>query len=55
MPSTSFNGSSFTAYLSEAKAGDTYTVCVLIQDGNCVASNSVTVMGMFEKLKQVLC
>ena len=54
MPTTSFSGNSFTVFLSEAKAGDTYTVCVLIQDSDCVASNSITVLGKFEKAKQVL-
>ena len=44
-PSIPFNSSSVTVRLSEAKAGDTYTVCVMFQDDDCIAFNSTTLVG----------
>ena len=41
----SFNESMATAHLTEAKAGDAYTVCVLLQENDCSIYNSIVVMG----------
>ena len=46
IPTTHFNGSSVSIPLEGARAEDMYTVCVRIQDGDCIITASITEEGM---------
>ena len=46
IPTTHFNGSSVNIPLEGARAEDVYTVCVRIQDGDCIKTASITKEGM---------
>ena len=47
IPNTYFNVSSVSVPLPEAKPGGNYTVCVKVQENNCIATQSTTLLGKF--------
>ena len=42
LPNISLNGSSIIVHPSVAKAGDNFTVCVMLQDNDCIAAVLLT-------------
>ena len=45
IPNIPFNSSLMTLHLSDTKAGDTYIVCAIFQDDDCIAMTSTNVTG----------
>ena len=45
VPNTLFHGNSVTIRLSEARAGDTYSVCAAFKDEDCIAMEALNLSG----------